>query len=86
MRIFRLMGIAVLLLACVVLGSACAGARGEQGEKGADGVGIQSIANNANGTLTIYLTNGQNYTTGDLTGPQGQKGDTGATGAAGARG
>ena len=86
MRFFRLTGITVLLLACVVLGSACAGPRGEQGEKGADGVGIQSIANNTNGTLTIYLTNGQSYSTGDLTGPQGQKGDIGATGAAGTKG
>ena len=75
MRFFRFMAIAVLLLACVVLGSACAGA------KGADGVGIQSIANNTDGTLTIYLTNGQSYTTGDLSGPQGEKGDTGLAGA-----
>jgi len=75
MRFFRLLAVTVLLLACVVLGSACAGA------KGADGVGIQSIANNTDGTLTIYLTNGQSYTTGDLTGPQGDKGDTGLAGA-----
>jgi hypothetical protein len=89
MRFFRLAAITVLLLACLVLGSACAGAKGEegpQGAKGADGVGIQSIANNADGTLTIYLTNGQSYTTGDLTGPQGDKGDAGAAGAAGAKG
>ena len=75
MRLFRLLAITVLLLACVVLGSACADT------KGADGVGIQSIANNADGTLTIYLTNGQSYTTGDLTGPQGEKGDPGLPGA-----
>jgi hypothetical protein len=74
MWFFRFMAIVVLLLACVVLGSACAGAKGEQGENGADGVGIQSIANNTDGTLTVYLTNGQSYTTGDLTGPQGATG------------
>jgi hypothetical protein len=37
MRFFRFMAITVLLLACVVLGSACAGAKGEQGPKGATG-------------------------------------------------
>ena len=31
MRFFRLMAITVLLLACVVLGSACAGAKGRTG-------------------------------------------------------
>jgi hypothetical protein len=86
MRFFRLMAITVLLLACVVMGAACTGAKGEKGDEGADGVGIQSMANNTDGTLTIYLTNGQSYTTGSLRGPQGEKGDTGATGAAGAKG
>ncbi len=77
MRFFRLLAIGAVLLILVggVLGTACGGA------KGADGVGIQSIANNTDGTLTIYLTNGQSYTTGDLTGPQGEKGDTGLAGA-----
>ena len=74
MKSFRFVAITVLLLACVVVGSACAGAKGEQGEAGADGVGVQSIANNTDGTITIYLTNGQSYTTGDLTGPQGDTG------------
>jgi hypothetical protein len=86
MRFFRLMAITVLLLACVVLGSACAGAEGEQGEKGADGVGIQSIANNTDGTLTIYLTNGQSYTTGNLKGAQGEIGPQGQQGAQGTQG
>jgi hypothetical protein len=95
MRFFRLIAITVLLLAFVAMGVACTGAKGEKGDQGADGVGIQSIANNTDGTLTIYLTNGQSYTTGDLRGPQGEKGatgaagakgDTGATGAAGAKG
>jgi hypothetical protein len=83
MRFFRLIAITVLLLAFVVMGVACTGAKGEKGDQGADGVGIQSIANNTDGTLTIYLTNGQSYTTGDLRGPQGEKGATGAAGAKG---
>ena len=83
MRFFRLLAITVLLLACVVLGSACAGAKGEQG---ADGVGIQSVANNTDGTITIYLTNGQSYTTGDLTGLQGEQGIQGIQGVKGDQG
>jgi hypothetical protein len=46
MRHFRFMAIVVLLLACVVLGSACGSAKGGQAEKGEDGVGIQEIVNN----------------------------------------
>jgi len=34
MRFFRLLAITVLLVACVVLGSACTGAQGEQGPQG----------------------------------------------------
>jgi len=37
MRFFRVVAMTVLLLACVVLGSGCAGARGEQGLKGDTG-------------------------------------------------
>ena len=77
MRYFRFMAITVLLLACVVLGSACAGAKGEPGEKGADGVGVENIVNNGNGTFTVNLTNGAKYTTDNLTGPQGENGEVG---------
>ena len=86
MRFFRFMAIAVLLLACVLLGTACAGAKGEQGptgDTGAAGVGVQNIVNNGNGTFTVNLTNGTAYTTDNLTGP---KGDTGAQGIQGVQG
>jgi hypothetical protein len=83
MRFFRFMAITGLLLACVVLGSACAGAKGEQG---ADGVGIQNIVNNGNGTFTVNLTNGTAHTTDNFTGPKGDKGDTGAQGVQGTQG
>ena len=73
----------VVILAGSVLGTACAGAKGEQGTAG---VGIQSIVDNGNGTLTVKLTDGTTYTTDNLTGPRGPKGDTGATGATGATG
>ena len=86
MRFMRLMaiGVVLLLLAGAILGTACAGAKGEQGPKGdtgADGVGIQNVVDNGDGTLTINLTNGGSYTTDNLTGPQGEKGDTGLPGA-----
>ena len=83
MRFFRLVAITVLLLACVVLGSACTGAKGGQGEQG---VGIQDVVFNADGTMTVNLTNGEQYTSSNLTGPQGVKGDTGAQGVQGIQG
>ncbi len=86
MRFFRLMaiGLALLLLAGAILGTACAGAKGEQGPKGADGVGMKNIVNNGDGTFTVRLSNGMEYTTDDMTGPQGEKGDKGDTGLTGA--
>ena len=78
MRFFRLTAITVLLLACVVMGSACAGA------KGADGVGIEDVVFNADGTMTVNLTNGEEYTSANLT--AGAKGDTGAQGIQGIQG
>jgi hypothetical protein len=86
MRSFRLMAITVLLLACVSLGSACTGAKGEPMEKGEDGVGIQEIVNNLDGTITFVLTNGDSYTSDYVTGPQGEKGDKGDPGAQGEHG
>jgi hypothetical protein len=47
---------------------------------GTDGVGIQSITDNNNGTFTILLTNGTTWTSGDLTGPQGPQGNAGTNG------
>src|SRR5512136_1128533 len=89
MRFFRLMAITVLLLACVVMGSACGGAKGGEGpqgakgDTGATGVGIQNVVNNGNGTFTVNLTNGTAYTTDNFTGPKGEKGDTGTQGVQG---
>ena len=86
MRFFRLLAITVLLLACVVLGTACAGAKGEQGlqgpkgNSGATGTGIENIVNNGDGTFTVNLTNGTAYTTNNFTGPQGIQGEKGDTG------
>ncbi len=80
MRFCRLMatGVLLLVLAGAILGTACGGA--------ADGVGIQDVVSNDNGTITITLTNGSTYTTDNLTGPQGPQGIQGATGATGATG
>ena len=72
MQLFRFLAIMVLLLACVSLGSACTGAKAEPGEKGEDGVGIQEIVNNLDGTITFVLTNGESYTSDYVTGPQGE--------------
>jgi hypothetical protein len=86
MRFFRLLAITILLLACVVLGSACAGAKGAEGphgpkgNTGATGVGVENIVNNGDGTFTVNLTNGESYTTDNLTGPQGEQGEQGPQG------
>jgi hypothetical protein len=89
MRFFRLMatGMLLLVLAGAILGTACAGARGEQGSQGiqgADGVGIRRVVDNGDGTIS--LTDGSTYTTDMVTGPQGPQGPKGDTGAAGATG
>jgi hypothetical protein len=89
MRFFRLMAIGVvllLLLAGAILVTACAGSKGEQGPIGTDGVGIQNVVNNGDGTMTISLTNGSAYTTDNLTGPRGAPGEKGEKGDSGAQG
>jgi len=91
MRFFRLVAIGVVLLVLVssVLGMACAGAQGEQGPKGdpgADGVGIETVVDNGDGTITIGLTDGSEYTTAMVTGPQGPQGEQGIQGIQGPKG
>jgi hypothetical protein len=89
MRFLSLTAITVLLVACVVLGSACTGAKGEQGpqgEVGATGVGVENIVNNGDGTFTVNLTNGTAYTTDNLTGPRGEQGPQGIQGLPGTPG
>ncbi|PXX26789.1 collagen triple helix repeat protein, partial [Arenibacter sp. ARW7G5Y1] len=65
------------------------------GPSATGGVGIQSTVDNGNGTFTFNYTDGTNFTTSNLTGPQGPagingidgaKGDTGATGEKGEKG
>ena len=62
------------------------GADGADGADGQDGIGIASITDNGDGTLTIALTDGTTVITGDLTGPAGADGADGADGAPGAPG
>lgn len=74
------------------------GRDGRDGTDGSDGVGITSITQNQDGTLSINLDDGTSYVTEPLKGekgdkgdtgpqgPQGPKGDTGDTGATGATG
>jgi len=65
MKAIRVLGVFVLviLLAGLVLGTSCGG-------EGPAGVGIQSVVNNGNGTFTLNLTDGSNFTTDNLTGIQ----------------
>lgn len=91
MRFFRLLaiGMVLLVLAGAILGMACTGVQGEEGpqgpkgDPGTDGVGVEDIVNNGDGTFTVNLTNGESYTTDNLTGPQGPQGETGDIGADG---
>lgn len=77
MKAITMLGVVALMLAALVLGTACAGK---------NGVGIESIEDNGNGTFTIYLTDGSSFTSSDLTGPQGAKGDKGDQGLQGIQG
>ncbi len=47
---------------------------GTPGPPGEDGVGIDHIEDNEDGTYTFVLTDGTSYTTSDLTGPIGETG------------
>lgn len=53
------------------------GETGPQGLPGEDGIGIESVASNGEGTLTFTFSNGSTYTTPNLTGPQGATGPQG---------
>jgi hypothetical protein len=64
--------VAVLVSAGLVLCAACTGSQG---------VGIESIADNGDGTFTINLTDGSSFAASDLTGPQGEQGVQGEPGA-----
>lgn len=52
------------------------------GQPGADGVGIADVVDNADGTMTIVLTDESTYTIELPAGPQGEPGEPGQTGAA----
>lgn len=53
------------------------GAKGDKGDTGDAGVGISSIVQNADHSLTINLDNGTSYTTDPVEALKGDKGDTG---------
>ncbi len=58
--------------------------KGETGETGADGVGIDNIAINTNGELIITLSDGNMINAGPVTGAQGDQGAQGEKGKDGA--
>ena len=59
---------------------------GAKGMKGEDGKGISTVVQNADYTLTITFTDGNDFTTGPVRGETGATGPVGATGATGAQG
>jgi hypothetical protein len=61
------------------------GNTGPQGENGTS-VNISSVVNNGDGTYTWYFSDGFNFTTGNLTGPQGEQGLPGINGENGTNG
>ncbi len=77
MKAVTMIGVVALMVVVLVLGTACAGK---------NGVGIESIEDNYNGTFTIYLTDGSSFTSSDLPGLQGEKGDKGDKGDQGLQG
>ena len=62
------------------------GPPGPQGPQGIQGIGIQSIISNADGTLTIILTDGRQFRTVSFIGPQGLQGLQGIQGLRGLQG
>ncbi len=62
------------------------GAQGPQGVQGIPGNGIVSTVNNLNGTYTFNYSDGTNFTTTSLIGPQGAQGLQGSQGPQGPQG
>ena len=62
------------------------GPPGPQGPPGSDGNGIASTTDNGDGTFTFTYDDGSNFTTSDLTGPQGPAGPSGSQGPPGPQG
>ena len=60
------------------------GPMGPAGEDGVDGIGIDEVNDNGDGTFTLFFTDGSSFTTPDLTGPQGEAGPQGPPGEPGA--
>lgn len=56
------------------------------GAEGPEGVGITETIDNNNGTFTFMFSNGTQFTTSNLTGPQGIQGTQGEAGADGSNG
>lgn len=78
MKAIRILSLVVLVVVVGLgLGTACTGEQGLKGDPGAEGVGIEDIVNNGDGTITVNLSNGESYTTDNLTGPQGIQGSPG---------
>ena len=76
MRFFKHAAMAVLILAGAILGVSCLG---EQG------VGVEDVVFNDNGTMTVNLTNGESYTSTDLLVPRAFQGLRVAPGRRGSR-
>ncbi len=62
------------------------GPKGEQGERGPRGYGIESAVLNEDFTLTLKFEDGSSYTTSSLRGEQGSKGEPGERGPVGPAG
>ena len=50
------------------------GSQGQDGQDGQDGVGIASVTDNGDGTITFNFTDSSSFTTSNLTGPPGATG------------
>lgn len=62
------------------------GPRGEKGDTGPQGTGIESAVLNEDYTLTLLFTDGSSYTTPPIRGERGERGATGAQGFRGEQG
>ena len=62
------------------------GPKGEQGERGPRGYGIESAVLNEDFTLTLRFEDGTSFTTAPIRGPAGERGPRGEPGPAGQNG